>query len=96
MRPLEIVLSLTNLLTCFVLAIPLPRAVFWMRYWVPIALLIAVAQVLLEGPRWQLVPAYALIGLFLLIWLVQHRVPTGRPAGQQRTNRLVAGRWSAG
>jgi len=66
MRPFETLLLLANLLTLFLLAVPLPRAVRWMRHSAPIALLIAVAQVLMEGPRWQMVPAYALTGPFFL------------------------------
>ena len=51
MRPLETLLSLANLLAFLVLAVPLPRVVPWMRHLAPIALPIAVAQVLVEGPR---------------------------------------------
>src|SRR5215208_2821055 len=57
----------------------------------PIALPIAVAQVLVEGPRWQMVPAYALTGLFFLIWLLQNIAPAGKLAGHRRTNRLAIG-----
>src|SRR5215217_2351170 len=91
MRPIETVLLLANLLAFFVLAVPRLRAVRWTRYSAPIALLIAGAQALLEGPRWQMVPAYALAGLFFLIWLLQNIAPAGGSAGQGRTNRLAAG-----
>jgi Platelet-activating factor acetylhydrolase, isoform II len=91
MRPLETLLSLANLLTFFVLAVPLPRVVPWMHHSAPIALAIAVAQVLVEGPRWQMVPAYALAGLFFLIWLLQTIAPVGGPAEKGRTNRLAVG-----
>src|SRR5215218_7497335 len=91
MRPIETVLLLANLLAFLVLAVPRLRAVRWTRYSAPIALLIAGAQALLEGPRWQMVPAYALAGLFFLIWLLQNIAPAGGSAGQGRTNRLAAG-----
>src|SRR5215216_1941469 len=91
MRPIETVLLLANLLAFFVLAVPRLRAVRWTRYSAPIALLIAGAQALLEGPRWQMVPAYALAGLFFLIWLLPNIAPAGGSAGQGRTNRLAAG-----
>ena len=91
MRPLETLLSLANLLAFLVLAIPLPRVVPWMRHLAPIALAIAIAQVLVEGPRWQMVPAYALAGLFFLIWLLQNIAPAGKPAGHGRTNRFAVG-----
>jgi hypothetical protein len=91
MRPIEILLSLANLLAFLVLAVPRLRAVPWLRHLAPIALPIAGAQVLLEGPRWQMVPAYALAGLYFLVWLLQNIAPVGGPAGQTRTNRLAAG-----
>src|SRR5215207_7800379 len=91
MRPLEILLSLANLLAFLVLAVPRLRAVPWVRHLAPIALPIAVAQVLVEGPRWQMVPAYALTGLFFLIWLLQNIAPAGKLAGHRRTNRLAIG-----
>src|SRR5215216_5392613 len=91
MRPIETLLLVANLLAFFVLAVPLPRAVRWMRHLAPIALPIAGAQVLLEGPRWQMVPAYALAGLFFLVWLLQNIAPAGKPAGHGRTNRFAVG-----
>src|SRR5215212_4227690 len=92
MRPLEILLSLANLLAFLVLAVPrLPRAVPWVRHLAPIALPIAGAQVLVEGPRWQMVPAYALAGLFFVVWLLRYVTPAGGPARQKRTNRLAVG-----
>jgi len=70
MRPIETLLLLANLLTFCGLALPLPQAMLWLRYAALIALLIAVAQVLVEGARWQMIPAYALTGIFFLIWLL--------------------------
>ena len=74
MRPFEILLSFVNLLTFFVFVIPLPNALFWMRYLAPLALLIAASQILMEGSRWQMVPAYALAVLFFLVWLLDGQV----------------------
>ncbi len=91
MRPFEILLSLTNLLTFCLLALPLPRGVSWLRDWVLIALLIVVTQVLMEGARWQMFPAYTLTGIFFLVWLVQHNRPLGGVTEQRLTNRLVSG-----
>src|SRR5215216_1448401 len=91
MRPLEILLLVANLLAFLVIAVPLPRAVPWMRHLAPIALAIAGAQVLVEGPRWQMVPAYALAGLFFLIRLLQTIAPVGGPAEKGRTNWLAVG-----
>src|SRR5215211_5509280 len=91
MRPIEILLSLANLLAFLVLAVPRLRAVPWLRHLAPMALAIAIAQVLLGGPRWQMVPAYALAGLFFVVWLLRYVTPAGGPARQKRTNRLAAG-----
>src|SRR5918997_2131383 len=91
MRPIEILLSLANLLAFFVLAVPRLRAVPWLRHLAPIALPIAGAQVLLEGPRWQMVPAYALAVLFFVIWLLRDFTPAGGPPRKKRPNRLAAG-----
>lgn len=91
MRLVEILLLLANLLTFVVVAVPLLRAARWTRYAAVIALLIAGARALVEGPRWQMVPAYALGGVFFLVWLRQHSAPPGRPAGRRRTHRLAAG-----
>ena len=60
-----------------------------MRYVAPIALLIAVAQVLVEGPRWQMAPAYALAGLLVLAGLPPHIAPT--VVGGVKTHRLAVG-----
>jgi predicted dienelactone hydrolase len=90
MRHIETVLLLANLLAFFVLAVRLPRVVRPLRHSAPIALPIAVAQVLVEGPRWQMVPAYALAGLFFVVWLLRYVAPSGGPALQKRTNRLAA------
>jgi hypothetical protein len=85
MRPIETLLLLANLLTLFVLAVLLPRAVRWTGYSALIALMIAVAQVLVEGSRWQMIPAYVLTGLFFLVWLWQ------KIARRGDANRLVVG-----
>ncbi|MEO8120380.1 MAG: hypothetical protein ABI606_13815, partial [Rhodoferax sp.] len=69
----------------------LPRAMRWMRYAAPVALLIAIAQGLLEGARWQMIPAYGLTGLFFLLWRLKPIAPAGQPAEQKRTRRLAFG-----
>ena len=54
-------------------------------------LLIAIAQILVEGPRWQMVPAYVLTGLFFVVWLLQNIAPAHGLAGQMWVNRLAVG-----
>ncbi len=63
----------------------------WVRYLAPAVVLIAVAQAAVEGPRWQMVPAYVLTGLFFLVWLWQKIAPAGGTAGQGLTHRLAIG-----
>jgi len=82
MRPLELSLVLINLLTLGVFAVPQLHAVRWTGY----VVLIAIVQIIVEGPRWQMVPAYVLTGLFFLVWLLQRTTLEGRPV-----NRLAAG-----
>jgi hypothetical protein len=55
----------------------------------PLEMLLVAADV--EGPRWQMAPAYALAGLFFLVWLLRTVKPAGRPAGGTRNRRLGAG-----
>ena len=91
MRPIEALLSLANLLTFCILVIPQLRAIHWMNYWVLIAVLIVVAQVLVEGPRWQMIPAYVLTVLFFMVCLLQNSAPGGGIIGQILTHRFVIG-----
>ncbi len=92
MRPLELSLVLVNLLTLVVWAVPRLRAVRWTGYVAFLGLLLAGAQLIVEGPRWQMVPAYVLTGLLFLVWLlflvglVRRAGPAGRPV-----NRLGVG-----
>jgi hypothetical protein len=79
MRPIETLLVLANLLTFSALTIPSLRAFRLTGYTALIALLIAGAQALLEGPRWQIIPTYALAGLFFLVWWLQTIPHTGLP-----------------
>ena len=91
MRPVETLLLFANLLTFLVVAFPRLHTARWMGCVVLITLSLAVVQVLLEGPRWQMAPAYALTGLFLFVWLLQSFAPAGGIVKQILTNRLVAG-----
>ena len=77
MRFLETLLSIVNLLTFLILAIPRLQTLPWMGYASLIGLLIAVIQIVLEGPRWQMVPAYTLAIIFCLIWIFGAALPAG-------------------
>jgi predicted dienelactone hydrolase len=84
MRLLEIMVSLANLLTFCILAIPRLHAIHWTGYLALITALIAGLQMLVEGPRWQMAPAYALALIFFLIWLLGIVMPN-------HVSRLIAG-----
>jgi predicted dienelactone hydrolase len=73
---------LANLVTFFILSVPRLREIHWLGYAAPITLLIAGIQVLAEGPRWQLIPAYALAIIFFLIWLPGIVLPGIGPASR--------------
>ena len=93
MRSLEALLSSVNLLAFLALLLPWHLRPKWMRYAAPAAIYAASAQLLVEGPRWQMVPAYALSLVFLLIWLVEQFRPhpsTRRPTLSLAAFRAVA------
>ncbi len=70
MRTFEIILLLANLLTFLIHTIPQSHAMRWTGYSSIAGLLIAGAQALVEGFRWQMIPAYLLSGLFFSFWLL--------------------------
>ena len=77
MRPVETLLVIVNLLTFLLLVTQRRRAASWTRYSAAAALVIAAAQTLSEGPRWQMLPAYALSGMCLLVSLQRRYKPPG-------------------
>lgn len=89
MRPYEILLSLANVLAFFVLMFPLPAGLRWMRYLALVPLPIAGAQILIEGPRWQMVPAYVLSAIFFVFWLLQNFTPAGSAVREGWVSRLA-------
>ncbi|MFC3979009.1 alpha/beta hydrolase family protein [Streptosporangium jomthongense] len=74
MRPLELVALATTTLSFLTLALPRLRGMRPVNHVPPVALLAAVAQVVVEGARWQLFPAYALALSFFLVWLWGRRL----------------------
>jgi predicted dienelactone hydrolase len=85
MRAFEILLTLANFLALLNLATSKIQTLRWIGYILPIALLIALTQVIVEGPRWQMTPAYILAICFFLIWLIGTIL-----VGGWRINRLVS------
>lgn len=90
MRTLETLLLLADLLAFCFLAFPRMRTKFWIRLAPVLALAMAAPQVLVEGPRWQMAPAYALTTLFFLLWLLRNFTPAGEPTGRTRPRPMVA------
>ncbi|MDR3575378.1 MAG: hypothetical protein P4L50_16070 [Anaerolineaceae bacterium] len=90
MRPLEIAVCAGNLLEFCVFAFG-RRAKPWMFFLAAIAMLMGGIQALVEGPRWQMIPAYTLAVLFLAAWLAQNFV-----AADNRLRKRLATRSAKG
>ena len=85
MRPIEMLLLLADLLTFSILATPRLRAVRWTGYAALITLLIAVAHVLVEGPR-----VHADRAVYSGVAAVHHRT-CGRPRRTETDQSAVVG-----
>jgi predicted dienelactone hydrolase len=68
MRPLEASLLAATVIAFVVLAAPLPTRARHLRALALLPLAVLAAQVLVEGARWQMAPAYALSGLLAAAW----------------------------
>lgn len=68
MRPFEILLLLAEFSVLVLMFLPISLAWVWLRYLPIVAVLAAVAQLQIEGPRWQMVPAYLVMALFFTNW----------------------------
>lgn len=96
MRTWESLLLLADLLAFLVLSIRQVYGRRWMRgspviaLVALVALVMAVAHWLAEGPRWQMLPAYALTMLFLPAWMVQKAATVGGPDGWKRLHPAAA------
>ena len=62
MRFIEAIQSGANFLAFISLAVSLSPGLHWLRFAAPVAVLAAIAQAVVEGPRWQMIPAYSLTG----------------------------------
>ena len=69
MRPFEILLLLVDFSVLVLMLLPSSPRVYGFRFIPFIAVFVAAAQFVFEGTRWQMAPAYLLIGLFFPIWL---------------------------
>ncbi len=91
MRSLETLLLIADLLTLFVLSVPPFRVARWIRFLATVALVIAITQVLVEGPRWQLFPAYSLTALYFLVSMLTNFSTAGGPAERNRLTQVAVG-----
>lgn len=94
MRSLEILLLAASLVAFVLLVVPLPGRVSWARHAALILPPIAAVQAFVEGPRWQLIPGYALAVLFSLVSLLRLRRRSTPAASRGR--RIAAGLGIAG
>jgi len=93
MRPIEALLLLAVSLAFIGLAVLLPRALRWMHHAAPVVALLAITQMVAEGARWQMVPAYVLAMLFFTVWWVRGFAPRhvrAAPASPHCAGRVVA------
>ncbi|GCE29248.1 carboxylic ester hydrolase [Dictyobacter alpinus] len=89
MRPVEILVIVADFLTFLVIAVPRLRTMRWMGGIALIAFSLAVVQMLVEGPRWQMIPAYVLAVIFLFVWLALVFVKLTRITNHIRIRRFV-------
>ena len=60
MRPLETIVLIWNVAQLALLVMPPLSRISWIRHSATVGLAIVSAQVLAEGPRWQMLPAYGI------------------------------------
>jgi hypothetical protein len=81
----EILLCVANAAALAVLCAPLRGRARQVRYLAVIPPLATVAQVIVEGYRWQMIPAYALSGAVSFWWALQ----VARPGRRSTWGRFV-------
>ncbi|MCA9882934.1 MAG: carboxylic ester hydrolase [Anaerolineae bacterium] len=69
MRPIETLLAGTLVISFINLILPLPASMQWLRSVAPLIVMVAGFQIIAEGARWQMFPAYALAIIFFLVWI---------------------------
>lgn len=90
MRPLEVILVSVLALTLVVTFIPRSKRPRWLEFLPALSLFLLLLQVLVEGPRWQMVPAYTLSVVVFLVGLptmLRRRQSNGE---QARAHRVLA------
>jgi predicted dienelactone hydrolase len=94
MRILEILALATLLLAYLGFFVPGSKRPRWMAFLPSVAVVLALAHLVLEGYRWQMVPAYALIALTFLATvrgIMQGTDPQGKPSSRGRRALTIIG-----
>ena len=91
MRTFEILLLLADLLSLAILALARLRNAHRLRLSVIVALAFAIAQLVIEGPRWQMVPAYGLTLLLFVVSMASSFANPGDRAGRRWRTRIAIG-----
>ena len=91
MRTFEILLLLADLLSLAILALARLRNAHRLRLSVIVALAFAIAQLVIEGPRWQMVPAYGLTLVLFVVSMASSFANPGDRAGRRWRTRIAIG-----
>ncbi len=83
MRAFEFALLVTGIPLLLRPFLPIRDRRRWTGLLLALPALFAALHLILEGPRWQMVPAYALIGLLLLLTALRALRPARSPAGRK-------------
>ena len=89
MRLFEIALLVTVVLSMAGYFVPVARRPGWLRLLPVVAVLFLLLHLLLEGHRWQMLPAYALTGTLLLITLVSEIIRRKSVSRKTAANKSV-------
>lgn len=90
MRTFEILLATANGLTLLLAAYSFFHRTRWLAYFACAAVLLSIAQIAVEGQRWELYPAYALTSLSFMIWLLPALRRKRRAPKQARAHPFIA------
>jgi hypothetical protein len=91
MRSLELLMLVADLVTLAMLVVPHLPLARWRRLSAIVAMALALAQWGVEGPRWQMVPAYGLTLLLFVFSLARCVGVAGdSTAGRWRTRVTIA------
>ena len=91
MRPLEMLLLMADLLALGALTVPRWRHASWLRLSAVVVMAFAFAQWGLEGPRWQMLPAYGLTLLSVVLSMAGSVGVAGAASGRTWRTRIAVG-----